>query len=325
MSPVATHVDPEQAFHRATAWVARLESPDCTAEEADAFEDWLAEDPGHVHAWVQADALHREAAMLADDPWLRTSTARIPAACATRPWPRVAIAAGICLALGGAWMVVLDGNPTPQRYTNQTHQPLQQRLADGSVATLDARTAVTTRFGWRERNVDVEHGRIQLQVAPSSKTLRVHAGASSIRDIGTTFQVERRDDGVVEVVLLEGEVEVSSRGPAATRQTLQPGQQLSVLTSGRIQPGPAVSRTTAESWLHGELVFDATPLQQVVQRMNRYRTSPLVITDPRLTTLAVSGTFPAGDTDALVSALHLGWSISATRRADGAVELHRAP
>lgn len=325
MTRVATHADAEQAFQRATEWVARLEAPDCTAEETDAFEDWLAQDPAHVHAWLQADALHREAALLADDPWLRTSTARIPATRPTRRWPRVAIAAGICLALGGAWMVALDGNPAPQRYTNHTHQPMQRQLDDGSVVTLDAASAVTARMGWRQRRIDVEHGRVQLQVAPSGKTLRVHAGASTIRDIGTTFQVERRNDGVIGVVLIEGEVDVTSRGTQAARRTLQAGQQLEVLASGRIEPGPAVSRADAEAWLRGELVFDATPLQTVVERMNRYSASPLVISDPGLVTLAVSGTFRAGDTGALVSALQLGWSIGTTRRADGALELHRAP
>lgn len=324
MTRVARPADAEQVFQRATEWVARLDSPDCTAEETGAFEDWLAQAPEHVHAWIQADALHREAARLANDPWLRTSAARIPAARAARLWPRVAIAAGICLALGGAWMVALDGNPALQRYTNHTHQPVQQQLEDGSLVTLDAASAVTARMGWRQRRIDVEHGRVQLQVAPSGKPLRVHAGASTIRDIGTTFQVERRDHGVIGVVLLEGEVDVTSRGTEAARHTLQPGQQLEVLASGRIQPGPTLSRAAAESWLQGELVFDATPLQTVVERMNRYSPSPLVISDPRLATLAVSGTFRAGDTGALVSALQLGWSINATRRADGALELHRA-
>jgi transmembrane sensor len=67
-----------------------------------------------------------------------------------------------------------------------------------------------TRFGWRHRELDLERGRLQLQVAPSSKALQLRAGTSTIRDIGTTFQVERLHDGLVEVALLEGAVEVSN-------------------------------------------------------------------------------------------------------------------
>jgi ferric-dicitrate binding protein FerR (iron transport regulator) len=134
------------------------------------------------------------------------------------------------------------------------------------VATLDAGTTLHAR-GWRHRELDLERGRLQLQVAPSSKALQLRAGDSTIRDIGTTFQVERLHDGLVEVALLEGAVEVSN---GAAQHTLAPGQQLQV-PSGRIQPGPALSSTAAaEGWLHGQLVFDATPLSIVVERMNRY-------------------------------------------------------
>ena len=64
-----------QLFERASAWVARLEAPDCTPGERETFEDWLAEDPAHVTAWVQAETLFQEGEELAADPWLRTAAA----------------------------------------------------------------------------------------------------------------------------------------------------------------------------------------------------------------------------------------------------------
>lgn len=314
----------EPAFQRATEWVARLDAPDCSTAERDAFEDWLAEDPAHVQAWTQADTLHQQAALLADDAWLRASTARIAPVRVRRVWPRVAIAASLCLAMGVGGLLATDGNPRVHRYANDTRLPQQHRLQDGSIATLDADSAVTSRSGWRRRTVELQRGRFQLQVAAASTPLRVIAGNSSIRDIGTTFQVERADDGRIEVALLEGEVEVTSRGAQAARHTLQPGQQLQVLASGRIEPGPALSRAAAEGWLHGDLVFDATPLKTVVARMNRYSVTPLLIHDPALDSLAVSGRFHAGDADALLSALQQGWSISARPQPDGALVLYRA-
>lgn len=320
----AAQAGQDKVFQRATEWVARLDAADCSAQESDAFEDWLAADPAHVRAWIQADTLHQQAALLADDAWLRASTARVAPARVRPVWPRVAIAASLCLAVGLGWMGATDGNPTVHHHANATGLPQQQRLQDGSIVTLDAGSAVTSRSGWRWRTVELQRGRIQLQVAAASTPLRVLAGNSSIRDIGTTFQVERADDGRIEVALLEGEVEVSSRGPQAARRTLLPGQQLQVLASGKIAPGPAVSRPAAEGWLRGELVFDATPLQTVVARMNRYGSTALLIHDPALASLAVSGRFHAGDADALLSALQQGWSISARPQADGALELHRA-
>jgi transmembrane sensor len=90
--------------------VARLEAPDCTPAERESFEDWLAEDPAHVKAWIQAETLFQQGQGLAADPWLRTAAAR-----AARPGRaagcRLAAAAGICLAIGVGWMVAVDGNP----------------------------------------------------------------------------------------------------------------------------------------------------------------------------------------------------------------------
>ena len=308
-------------FERASAWVARLEATDCTSIEREAFEDWLAEDPANVTAWVQAEKLHQRSAGLAADPWVRTAaarTARLP----QRRWlPSVAAAAGICLAVGVGWMLYTDGNPSPQIYANASHMPQTRTLADGSIATLDAGTTLSARFGWRKRELELQRGRVQLEVAASSRSLRVQAGGSSIRDIGTTFQVERLDDGRVEVALLEGAVEVTS---GSAQHTLSPGQQLQVLANGRIQPGPQLATTAAaEAWPQGKLVFDATPLSTVVERMNRYGSTPLVIADPDIADLAVSGTFRAGDANELLSALELGWSIAGQTRKDGALELRR--
>ncbi|HEL2979148.1 TPA: DUF4880 domain-containing protein [Stenotrophomonas maltophilia] len=315
------HRDDARLFERASAWVARLEAPDCTPAERETFEDWLAENPAHVKAWMQAETLFQQGVELAADPWLRTAAARVARTPRRRWLPGVAAAAGICMAIGVGWMVALDGNPAPQTYANDSLLPRQQTLSDGSVAMLDAGTTLRARFGWRHRDLVLERGRLQLQVAPSNKVLKLRAGDSTIRDIGTTFQVERLRDGLVEVALLEGEVEVSN---GAAQHTLAPGQQLQVLPSGRIQPGPALSsNAAAEGWLRGQLVFDATPLSIVVERMNRYGRTPLVIADPEIADLAVSGTFRAGDAQELLSALELGWSVAGQTRPDGALELRR--
>lgn len=317
----ARHKEDALLFERASTWVARLEAPDCTPGERETFEDWLAEDPAHVKAWVQAETLFQQSEALAADPWLSTAASRAARPARRRWLPGLAAAAGICLAVGIGWMVAVDGNPLPQHYANDSHQPRQLTLADGSVATLDAGTTLRARFGWRHRDLVLERGRLQLQVAASSKALQLRVGDSTIRDIGTTFQVERLHDGRVEVALLEGAVEVRN---GSAQHTLTPGQQLQVLPSGRIQPGPSLSsNAAAEAWLHGQLVFDGTPLSIVVERMNRYGRTPLVIADPAIANLAVSGTYRAGDAQDLLSALEVGWSVAGQTRPDGALELRR--
>ena len=309
-------------FARAAAWVARLDAADCTRAERAAFEEWLAADPARVRAWAEAERLHASAATLRDDPWLRAGARHVVRRpLYRRPLFGVAAAAALCLAVGTGWVLATDGNPTPHTYVNSGFAPQRQLLEDGSVVVLDARTTLTARFGWRRRGIELQQGRMQLQVAPSSRAMRVQAGNSVLRDIGTTFQVELLDDGRVDIALLDGALEIDSRGTQRMHAALRPGQQLQVLPSGRIEPASPLPQPQAEAWPQGRLLFDATPLPVVIARMNRYTATPLAIADPALAPLAVSGTFAAGDQAALLSALELGWSVTARARADGTLEL----
>lgn len=313
---------PNSPFDQAAVWLVRLDAPDCTAAERARFEDWLAQGPAHVHAWAKAETLHQRAAALRDDPWLRASTQRI-----TRrprhqhPLFRAAIAATLCLGVGTGWLLVTDGNPAPHTYINSGLATQPQILEDGSLVVLDAGSALTTRFGWRTRRVELQQGRMQLRVAAAARPMRVQAGNSTLRDIGTTFQVELLDDGRVGVALLDGALDVASRGEQKMHQRLRPGEQLQVRRSGLIEPSTPLSRQQAEAWLHGQLLFDATPLSVAVAQMNRYTATPLVIADPAIANLTVNGSFRAGDQAALLSALELGWSVGGRPRADGALEL----
>ena len=218
-------------------------------------------------------------------------------------------------------LLATDGNPAPHTYINSGLATQPQILEDGSLVVLDAGSALTTRFGWRTRRVELQQGRMQLRVAAAARPMRVQAGNSTLRDIGTTFQVELLDDGRVGVALLDGALDVASRGEQKMHQRLRPGEQLQVRRSGLIEPSTPLSRQQAEAWLHGQLLFDATPLSVAVAQMNRYTATPLVIADPAIANLTVNGSFRAGDQAALLSALELGWSVGGRPRADGALEL----
>lgn len=303
-------------------WVARLQADDCTAAERNRFEDWLAEDPRHVQAWVAADTLHARSAALADDAWVRTAAARAAARPPVRRrWPALATAAAMCLAVGVGALIHAERNPTLVTYGNTSARVQQQELADGTVATLDAGTQVQARFGWRTRELTLQRGRLQLVVAPSLRPLQVTAGATRIRDIGTTFQVERLGDGQVHVGLLEGAVEVRSDHGL---RTLAPGQQVQVQPSGQLLPAAPLATEAATAWTAGTLLFDATPLPVVVERVNRYSDTAWVVADPAIAGVQVSGRFAAGDTRELLEALRVGWSITAHPRRDGALELRGA-
>jgi transmembrane sensor len=64
------------------------------------------------------------------------------------------------------------------------------------------------------------------------------------------------------------------------------------------------------------MVFEATPLQQVVSELGRYSTTRFVITDPALGRIPVSGYFKLGDVAALAAVLEHNFGINVRKSND---------
>ena len=75
---------------------------------------------------------------------------------------------------------------------------------------------------------------------------------------------------------------------------LKAGQQLSAMPSVPPEVAQAnIQRVTA--WTIGQLMFDDEPLASVVERVNRYGGTQIVINDPKVGAMKISGVFNAGD------------------------------
>ncbi len=70
------------------------------------------------------------------------------------------------------------------------------------------------------------------------------------------------------------------------------------------------------SWRSGFLVFHNTPLIDAVAEFNRYHTRQVIIQDPSLAEIPVSGNFRAGNFDAFTRLLQLGFQIQITQEDD---------
>ncbi|HEX5305505.1 MAG TPA: FecR domain-containing protein [Dyella sp.] len=315
----------------AEAWLARLHSPARTAQDEEAFERWRAADPDHAAAYVEVEYLHRQAALLADDPLLRAVARAARRDLAKRPsarpqragWLAAGLAAAVLVAVG-ITQIMRPTAPVEQSYVAGIGLPQTLTLADGTQVQLDAQSSLLTRFSARQREVFLRSGRAQFRVAPdSARPFVVRVDGNVIRDVGTTFQVSRRADGVT-VGLLEGRVSVSGDAAGQTwSRELAPAQQLHIDPRGQAAEVAAMDLDRARSWTHGELWFNQRALGDLLQSMNRYSTTQLRLGDPALASLKVSGRFHAGDQDALALALAQGWKLRVTRT--GANELTLLP
>jgi transmembrane sensor len=78
---------------------------------------------------------------------------------------------------------------------------------------------------------------------------------------------------------------------------------------------------SANAWTQRRLVFRDKTLAEVIGQFNRYHRQKLVIDDPGLAGLRISGTFDTSDPESLVTYLGTVESVRVRTPADGTVHL----
>lgn len=315
-------------FEQAERWFARLRARDCSAADRQAFEAWQTADPAHAAAYDETRRLWAELAPLADDNevarWRREAasdesrtTRREHAA-----WGLAAAASVVlALALGGyaMWGAKAPAPATVAHYAT-TGELQRLTLADGSRITLNANTELDVTMDASARVVQLTRGQAVFDVVHEPRRpFVVHAAGNTIRDIGTRFDVNL-DDAQTRINVIEGVVNVTRGDRTAT---LARGEELA--TGDNVWRQRNVDPDVAIGWTRGMLVFRQTPLDEAVAQANRYGDGHrLVVADPSLADLPISGDFRIGENDSLVRALQSAFPIRARHdTASGETRLYR--
>jgi transmembrane sensor len=296
----------------ASAWLVKLQDETRTAATEAAFKVWL-EEADHAHAFAQVT-----------DTWeiIRGAGSRSRRGQAPKRLRVLAVlAASIAvIAFGGAAWLFRD--PT---YDTLPGQQETVRLNDGTHVSLNTNTRLTVHYTRKERHVRLERGEALFEVAKNpNRPFVVLAGGEEVRALGTTFVV-RREAARLSVTLVEGRVEVRQQTRSAPGPTklaiLAPGERLTVKPNEAVAVDrPQIEAATA--WRRGELIFEDASLSDAVDELNRYGGQPVVLADPRIAGLRVSGVFRTGAADEFAQTIaelhHLE-----VRQDDGKIVLHR--
>jgi transmembrane sensor len=195
-------------------------------------------------------------------------------------------------------------------------------MSDGSVIVLNTNTRVDIRFSPKERHIRLAGGQAWFQVAKNpNRPFVVEAGEQRVLALGTAFDVRLADKDAVQVTLLEGRVivePIQSRlaallGPPPRISELTPGESLLASGSERVTKRKAdVSKIAG--WRLGQVVFDNDTLASAVAEVNRYSSTQIVLADPALATLPVSGVFAVGHIESFIETVTSHYPIRITER-----------
>ena len=273
----------------AAAWLARLHADGRTREDEEAFAAWLSAKPENAAAfeavtnvWDLTGALSAD--LIADAP--------MPSVMLRRRGFLVGVGTVVAVGAGlGVWQQAYAGV-----YETAVGEQRRVSLSDGTQVFLDTNTRIRERFTGRTRNVEFDRGRANFRVKPDTgRPFTVLAATERIVAGETTFDVGR-NTGKVCVVLLQGHAIVLANDRTPPRRwALAAGQRLVVTgTAARIDKPNLVPLT---AWQTGQAIFDNEALSEAVAEMNRYTMLHIVIADPALRRMRISGVYSVGDNE----------------------------
>ena len=298
-------------------WMLRLESGQACPSERQVFKAWLAEKPEHMAAWQRVAGVLK--APVADLQSVeqrspgQLQAARRALLAGTSPAGKKALQGGLLvllLGLGAAGLVdrvtPLSGLMADQHTATGERKTIE--LADGSLLTLNARSAVDIEFSDGQRRVHLREGELQVDVAGDAKRpFVVTTAQGQVRALGTRFMVRQGSDESLASVQ-QHSVQLDTLGGQQRR--IETGQAVS-FTANQIDPQTPTSRSQTD-WLQGRVELHDEPLAALVEALRPYQTGMLRIS-PEAARVRVFGVFPLDNTAQTLSALTQTLPIKVTR------------
>jgi transmembrane sensor len=330
----------------AAAWVVRLNSDQRTRADEEAFRAWLEQDPAHAHAYADCVALWDGVTHVIETEEAHDLLRPLRAAVGARQnfGRRAAVFCGIGTVLVALAAVVgLLAVHGKQTFQTKPGEQTQVRLADGSQVLLNTDTRLRVKFVDAERTLFLDRGQAFFQVAKDkARPFRVFVGRDEIRALGTAFEVRRLGE-VASVTLEEGRVAIyrSDIVIAPAAKNIMPPQATAAAPPGAhsapaavLFPGDQAELANAkpvevrqvdlrkvQAWRYGRMILDNAPLGETVADLNRYGGMQIVLADPKLAQVRVSGVFHTGRPEDFIASLTAAFPIQVARQGENTILL----
>jgi len=216
------------------------------------------------------------------------------------PWLRWGLLAASVAAVGLGIQLLGPTGPTPTAlHQAGQNQNLTVTLQDGSFVRLAEGSLLQEWEVENRREVSLE-GRAFFAVArDETRPFVVRAGAGEVQVLGTRFQVIA-EGNELEAVVVEGLVSVSNDGGSVE---VPPGS-MAKISNGEGPEAMEVDDVFAFlNWPEGTMVYQATPLAQVVEEVSRHYGRTLSVDGSDLSRRRVTAWFQGESFEAVTESL----------------------
>ena len=212
------------------------------------------------------------------------------------------LAASVALGLVSGGIYLENRGIFGESHSTGTGETSTVKFSEGSVAYLNTRTHLRWLGKGSDRRVELISGEALFDVVhDEARPFSVLLDGSEIRVLGTRFNVYRKDSGDVVVTVLEGRVEVrgfaqSPSRPEWTRQ-VKANEQIEYRPIGLVTNPHPTDALRAVTWRSGwlQLPEEGETVTYVLEELRRYTDKRILIRNPQLADLKVSGQFNTRD------------------------------
>jgi transmembrane sensor len=351
VSRIVEGAEHDSVLQEAAQWSLELSSGDIPAERIAQWQQWLAASEAHRTAFdrIQSTwcAIDRSAtgavswpsdAEVASDAYdgsvsvsvwrARVATRRASRRFRRRPWLTIGLAASVVAALTAlAILPVMRSmqftSPVVTVVETVSGENREVPLGDGSVISAGAQSVLWATLTDDSREVTLERGEAFFRVAKDpARPFTVKVGTTTVAAVGTAFNVRRAGERVV-VGVAEGTVKVDARVAAQSIRTarLSVGQQLSIDATNGNASIQLVDAIGIAAWREGRLQYRNEPLRSVIADVTRYSARDIVIGNPQIADLRITGTVFANDVDSWLQSLETALPLRVVWTPDGSARL----
>lgn len=307
-------VNPTPLEHEAYGWVVRFVSGEAGPAEVKALKAWSAQSPAHAEAFDQASKVWKAL----DPARRRTLSENVLAfplafpragargrsiAAQPRLGRRAFLGGAIAASAAGAAFIAvrppLELWPSLSElaadYRTETGEQRRITLADSVSVDMNTQTSIALRSSAGNSDRFELIAGEALVFAPKSSVTVAAAGGRVVAS-GARFNVRHIGQPVC-VTCLDGTVEVETPAKAVV---LSAGKQV-IYSAGGFDEPTTIDPTAVTAWKDGIVVFDGTPISEVVVEVNRYRHGRVVLTNTALGRERFNARFRIENIDRVVS------------------------
>jgi transmembrane sensor len=310
----------------ASLWLVRLDNGNLSEQSRKELKAWLTADERHqVALKSMADVWHDmdNVLMMINDESSSKSVSLWPVL--TPVLKPFLLAASVSFLAIIIW-VTMPLSVDKHSYATLIGQQMDTTFEDGSIVHLNTNSHIETEFSDEKRIIKLIKGEALFEVAHDpNRPFIVYAGDRLVQAIGTKFVVHLESENI-QVTVTDGKVKMSKVALDTTLNDIKELNSATILKDdifiakgekvvAASNQTPKLTQVKAEnierelSWLDGKLVFDNERLFDVIKEINRYDDIEIVLKDPSLHNIRISGRFDLGDSEALIEAIELSFNI----------------